>query len=212
MARIIQEKFLFIHCIKTGGTFFKEVLSYYGVPNRETGDFSQKYFPLMMEEHYGLSKVYELHPETKELISFGFVRNPITWYKSKWAHGVMSDFGLKLKVLPDAQAHRMAPVWSDDFNQFVANCIEHYPEGECTYHFKTMLGLFTGKQVFEVGRFEDLILLTAHWLRRFRVQASIQDLRSIPIPRGTDSIKATLSPEMEKELTRVEYKVFEAYY
>ena len=94
MARIINEKYLFIHAAKTGGTFLRETVNRFGIPNYEVG-----------RKHTSFKDLIKERPELQKLESFGYVRNPLTWYRSRWAYGMMTYFGDKIKYMPEAMKY-----------------------------------------------------------------------------------------------------------
>src|SRR5687767_914806 len=116
MARLINNKALFIHSAKTGGTFLREALNRFGVPNYEVG---VKHDPYTQFTQYS--------------DRFGFVRHPVTWIRSRWAYATLTYFPQKIHYMPEAQAHWMAKVWDDDINKFVEKTLEAYPDGIATW-------------------------------------------------------------------------------
>jgi hypothetical protein len=133
MARLINNKLLFIHCAKTGGTFFREMINSVGIPNIEVG-----------AKHDSFNKIIKENPEMEFKECFGFVRHPVTWYRSRWAFAKMSFFKEKLQFNTEAQNHWMAKVWDDDLNQFIVNTLDQYPFGIASKYFNDMLGIFNG--------------------------------------------------------------------
>lgn len=205
MARIINEKYLFIHSAKTGGTFLRETLNRYGVPNFEVGG-----------KHSSFKDVVREYPLTKKLSSFGYVRNPLTWYRSRWAYGMMTYFGEKIKYMPEAFDHWMRPVWSNNLNQFVENILYVYPNGIAYRYFNDMLGIGEEqiKRVSMVYRYENLPYTTLSIVQRNKLEyVQLQDI--MKLPRSLDSqqkYKDEISPELKKEIQITEKKLFEMFY
>lgn len=147
MARIIYNKnytpiYLFIHVAKTGGTFFRESLNYFGVPNKETGDFN-------IEDHYSYSEVIEKHPEYKTLPAFGFVRRPSDWILSRYLYAKKTNFIEKCKYNEEARNHWMYSVWDDHIDTFLYNVIWKNPNVASNYFSKMLNGCY-------VARLEEL--------------------------------------------------------
>lgn len=207
MARIINNKHLFIHVAKTGGTFVREVLNYYGVPNWESGAFE-------IEDHYSISQVLEAHPELKSLKSFGFVRHPVSWYRSRWAYAKMTYFKEKCHFIPEARQHWMYPVWSDDLNRFVENTLFEYPHIATTY-FQNMLGPFDRSglaRVDKVYRFEDMDAAITSLLASHLRHAHKPTLDKIGAKKSSKSVGGQISPELVKLIEEAERPLMEAFY
>lgn len=131
MARIINDQLLFIHVAKTGGTFVREALNRFGIPNWETGVFE-------IEDHYSYEDVILNHPELSRLISFGFKREPVSWIQSRWLWAMETNLLAKIKYNDEAKEHWMADIMCDDVNQFARGIIEKHP-GICKQYFDRML-------------------------------------------------------------------------
>lgn len=158
MAVIINDKLLFIHVPKTGGSFIRSVFKDRSrgghFHSMESGEFK-------VEDHFGIRETKLHHPELCHLYSFGFIRNPVEWIKSRWAWAMESGFEQKMQVNEDAAQHWMAEVWSNDFKTFVENyIIIGQPRAE-----QTMFGLlglapdgtFTMNSISKICKYENLI-------------------------------------------------------
>src|SRR5437667_268495 len=104
---LVTEKSLFIHVPKTGGTFVRRALPALGLPCRESGIFA-------IEDHFSIAQVFATHPglDDGRRLTFGFVRHPVAWIKSRWAWAMISGFAAKTFTDPAAAAHWMATCWS----------------------------------------------------------------------------------------------------
>ena len=90
-----------------------------------------------MLDHFG---VFELPAELLAgRFTFGFVRHPVDWLKSRWAWAVLSGFPGKLTTEPAAAGHWMADCWSDRLDDFVARYLDLHP-GVATRTMLHMLG------------------------------------------------------------------------
>lgn len=112
MARVINDKLLFVHVPKTGGTFVRELINLQGLSNYETGLFEE-------HDHKGILELAEF----SHLKSFGIIRNPYEWTISRWKWGMFTEFEQKVKGGTKAKEHWMADVWSNDINEFLFNTI-----------------------------------------------------------------------------------------
>lgn len=205
MARVINSRYLFIHSAKTGGTFFREALNYFGVPNFESGDFTK-------DDHISIYRLKQEQPELKHLYSFGFVRNPVTWYRSRWAYAMLTHFNEKISYMPAAREHWMAKCWSNNLNKFVEKAIEAYPKGIAIEYFDKMLGLIQGDGVHEVLRYEDLYeFLQKHLEANDRI-VSIDQLKNLPIIRSSSLMRDQISPALIKEIEVHESVLMNMYY
>jgi hypothetical protein len=218
MARLINDTHLFIHSAKTGGTFFREMLNRFGVKNYEVGD-----------KHDSITDIHtKFNNEFCDRTSFGFVRNPLTWYRSRWSYGMMTYFGEKLQAFPinhPIHQHWMADVWSHDFNVFLERCLRImdattvYRDGIAFDYFNKMLGLENQQiltlydRVDRVYRYENIVYVMASIFRdEFNMSVSLRDLSSIPKILESKVIDVKPSPELLKELEKAEKRLLGMYY
>jgi len=146
---LVTAKTLFVHVPKTGGTSVRAMLRAAGVAARESGPFE-------VEDHYGLPELRAAHPQIDNgLLTFGFVRHPVAWLKSRWAWGVVTNMGEKVHYVPAAAAHWMAGCWSDRFEEFAARYLERYA-GVYTQTAFAMLGVWTDRPAMRIGHTESL--------------------------------------------------------
>jgi hypothetical protein len=146
MARVIENKLVFVHVAKTGGTFVREAVNYLGYKNWETGPFEE-------HDHIPVSAIPEQY---KHLPTFGVVRRPFEWICSRWKWAKYTEFGERIKFMKSARAHWMADVWSEDLNQFLFNVINKRPGIAVEYQYG-MLGIGNLNQdVSHILRTENL--------------------------------------------------------
>lgn len=146
---LLSAKTLFLHVPKTGGTTVRLAMAAAGLEVRESGVFD-------VEDHYSLAEVRAAHPGIDDgRLTFGFVRHPAAWLRSRWAWAVVTGFGDKIRTQPDAAAHWMAQCWSGDFHRFVSAYLDRYP-GICTQTMFRILGLWCERPAIFVGKTEAL--------------------------------------------------------
>lgn len=112
----VEDKSLYVHYPKTGGTFVREILKRYCKTDRIESD-------LYHSSHLTLDKI-----DLREFdFTFGTVRNPVEWYQSAWKF--LNDF-LKNGKFREDEWNPLVPMEScyhADFNRFIENCLEQHP-------------------------------------------------------------------------------------
>lgn len=147
MALIIENKLLFIHVPKTGGSYIRSLCSN-NFTCKETGSFST-------HDHYSITECINNNPDVKKYISFGFVRHPVSWIKSRWSWAIISDFNTKVEKEIDAQQHWLAQCWDLDFQQFIKKYINNgIPYCSQTYIDK--LGIDKDDEVDFIFKYENI--------------------------------------------------------
>lgn len=123
MALILNNRVLFIHNPKTGGTFIRSAIKNLNIPYSESGIF-------IIEEHWTAQKVKEFYPMFYDMVQnrcFVFIRNPLDWLASRWAWGI--ETGIMDKINRNelaAKRHRvLGKNMSLDFNEFIDNYIKN---------------------------------------------------------------------------------------
>jgi hypothetical protein len=145
----VTDKTLFIHVQKTGGMSVREALYRCTPVGHESGDAEG-------ERHFGLPELRARHPGIESgRLSFGFVRHPVDWLRSRWAFAVASGFQVHMEHRGTAAQVWMACCWSDSFDGFIANYLERYP-GIATQTMFQKLGLWSSKPADRIGRTETL--------------------------------------------------------
>ena len=150
---LVTDKFVFIHVPKTGGSYCRKVIQACRPEARETcDDLNGEGNP--REEHIGAHATLMMYPELADKKFVGFVRHPVSWYKSRWAWGMLTKFQDKIPHNSAAMTHWMAKVWSQEFTEFIDNIIEFgRPRAWETFTSKLMIH----DEWIEVGRYEQLV-------------------------------------------------------
>ena len=134
---------VFIHVPKTGGSWVRAAVKAAGIRAEESGPFD-------VHDHYG---VFDLPAFlVADRFTFGFVRHPVDWIKSRWAWAMLSGFAEKLEYEPAANGHWMAACFSDSFEQFVRNYLRLHP-GIATASMLRMLGWHQRGFAWEPSRY-----------------------------------------------------------
>lgn len=151
MAKIIENKLLFIHIAKTGGTFIKEVLSVNGFKHYESGDE-------LVHDHISYNDVIKVNPELTKLIPFAIIRKPHEWILSRHSWAMKTEFNYKIKAQPTAQKHWMAKVWDDDPIKFVENTVNECPNIP-TIYFNNMANILfeNNVNIFLTEKMDDCL-------------------------------------------------------
>jgi len=148
---------------------------------------------------------------------FTFVRHPVSWYQSMWAHRVDEEWE------PIDDPEWFSPEWigfwaeftdrcrSDSFEGFVRNCVKHYPEGFVSTLFDAYTNGcdFVGKQesvIEDLCRALDLAGENYDMTRLGKTKA--KNVRGQQPYRRRE---AQYSPDLIKLVTKTESKVIEKY-
>jgi hypothetical protein len=181
-----NDKFAFVHVPKTGGSWVMQALNAAGVPYKTMGEGAAS--------HVGWSDMPE-RPYT-----FGFVREPATWYQSYWAYVRKAD------EVSDNVLDRLV-VTSDDFAQFVervcselrgsvSNMYDHYfgPPGSIDF----------------IGHYENLHEDLLHALATAGQVVDIEAIRNCK-PFNVSSEKPELTPALRALIADAERPAIERF-
>lgn len=131
------DKIIFYHIPKTGGTWVTNVLKHmYGNDAKKLGD--------KFVEDLGL---FDVHVDPKTVtsdgrFSFAFVRDPVDWYRSRWARSVEQGWSNHNVIGRELK--------SGNFDEFVKNCMTKFPEGMLSETYRRF------EDVDFIGRYENL--------------------------------------------------------
>lgn len=136
MAMVLTNS-IFIRTPKTGSTFCKDVITKMGLFEQNIGHNHDKWENLNQNELFA-SKPFK----------FCFVRDPVDWYKSYWAHRMNNIWRPDIRT----DVNFLDLYCKDDsFEQFILNIYDRYPNGFIGDLFERYKRGCTF-----VGRFENL--------------------------------------------------------
>jgi hypothetical protein len=153
MALILNNS-LYIHIPKTGGTWVCEAIKNAGLVRMK----SKRKHPSLAEFRTGNEK----HPKLKDLRVFTFIRNPVTWWQSRWSDPFMRDHYLK-GLKPEIQPWLGSIRWLnhetmisskdqfDDFNTYIKAILSRR-SGFAWEYFRYM----TNVKGIELGKYERI--------------------------------------------------------
>jgi len=156
------DKVIFYHIPKTGGRWVKAAMIYAGVPYRRAkyyyGTDRKPPKELVKAHALRLKREHEtplgvLNEDKDKLFSFTFVRRPLTWYKSFWAHRMLAD-GIEGRMRM-TNSFPLDWIWDGNFEKFIANVLRKYPDGFLTDVFRLYVGK-DGKALDFIGKQENL--------------------------------------------------------
>lgn len=214
---LVLPKSVFLHVPKTGGEWVREAIAAAGIPTRESNRGqtwnAQKHSHLLDTTGLkGWNFAFRRRPLTWRRpwggFLFAFVRNPLDWYRSAWAY--KSERNLWKDDEPfDAKCY------SDDFQQFVRNVLEHYPG-----HVSDLYELYTGREetgvISFVGRQESLAADLVKALRlaneKFDEKALLATSRvnvTAESPKWKD--RCAYTPELEEAVIKAEERIMKRF-
>jgi len=193
---MISDRFVFIHIPKTGGQFFREVVSRLKIPHHEFGDRS---VPLNLRYHQALSELPTA--VTKDRFVFGFVRNPLTWVVSRWAWNLQRkgpDFG----QMRFDQGHRDSLAFvRKDFSEYLDLMLAHRPNTPTIEMWDKLTGT---KNIY---RFEELQPSIVSILRKLGYPVPPSFLKKI-LRKNVSNEKPTLTRDQEEQLRAANADMF----
>ena len=196
---MLTPRVFFLHVPKTGGTWATQALIAAGVPCRAVEIPSRNHYA----EH-GHVWLADIVPDER-LLSVAFVRHPLDWWRSVWAHRMREGW-----LFPNHEIDSRAS--STDFAEFVEMVIEHLP-GFLDGFFER----FTGppeRPIAFVGRFERLVDDLVLALRLAGEPFDEVALRTHPPQNvGTyDRFAASYDPELARALAISEQRTIDRFY
>jgi hypothetical protein len=201
MPTVFNDRIAFLHVPKTGGTWVYRALIEARVPLRD---------PVVEDPdpHYaqkGHVTLEELGPAGRELFTIAFVRHPLDWWLSVWAHRMREGW-----IFPDHEIDSRAS--SEDFDTFVKMVIENLPG-----FAGTLFERFTGPPsapVSFVGRYERLVDDLCDALRLAGQPFDEARLRAFPPYNVGDyeSHPARYRRDLARRLARAEHAAIARFY
>lgn len=169
---LVTPEFVFVHVPRTGGTSaraailerFPDALDSDGHPAAQGDDCNYRLdacgVPIPPQQHLGASKLERRGIRAPRFI--GFVRHPVTWYRSMWSWAMRTNFSEKLLTDEFATRHWLASVWSESFPIFLDRVIAmQVPRAWVVFHEKLTRD---NGSLCEIGHYEmlhcDLFRLT----------------------------------------------------
>jgi hypothetical protein len=144
---LCTERAIIYHIPKTGGTWIKVALQAAGV-RYYTPSWSKEPHPFNLKHAH--STPDNVTPQAKDgRLGITFVRQPVGWYTSYWAFRSRKGARRDEKFPADG-------LWSDDFDRFVSNLLDAYPQGFVTTLYQYYTGV-DGQKVDFIGRQETLV-------------------------------------------------------
>lgn len=198
-----SEKIVFYHIPKTGGIWAKEAMKKAGITLSERRDFKFKQ-GLTHRSCWHRTHLTPENFESIDLFSFCFIRHPVQWYKSFWGFRRRHRLRRPHKILI-----RQDPLeynWSKDFNRFLSNMLDEFPDGYLTGLFK----MFTSHVNF-VGKQENLVddLVTA--LKTAGENFDEKKLRATE-PKNVGQMSPDINSGLHERLLKSESEIIEKYY
>lgn len=207
---------IFLHVPKTGGTWVRTAIDRAGIPNRESNRGQE---PLGFRFHTDLTNTtdrgplnltFRRRPGTWYIpggrFCFAFVRNPLDWYRSYWAHRMRKGWKPRHKI--DSVCA------SDEFETFVGHMLEKFPG-----YVSELYELYTGPEADEigfVGRQENLVPDLIRALRDAGEPFDEGRIRETgPVNLGSElqawSEKSRYSPQLEEAVRRAEHRAMKRF-
>jgi hypothetical protein len=147
--------------------------------------------------------------DKKGLFSFAFVRKPLAWYRSYWAHRNRKGYVLIPKFPLDF-------LWDSSFENFITNVLKTYPYGFLTDIYKCYVGE-DGKALSFVGKQEnlreDLIKALTLAGEKFDKQVinTLKKFNTTPLEKGHDKL-FDIDEGIEQNLVKKEKWIMNTFY
>jgi hypothetical protein len=197
---VVNDRIALLHVPKTGGTWATHAIIEAGVrvTDPDVADPDEHY---AQKGHVRLDQI----PDRERLFTIAFVRHPLDWWRSFWAHRMREGW-----IFPDHEIDSRAS--SEDFDEFVEQVIENLP-GFCGELFERFTGPPAAPASF-VGRYERLVddLVTA--LEDAGQEFNEDALRAFP-PRNVGDeryLNVRYSKDAVRRLARAEGAAIQRWY
>jgi len=188
-----------LHVPKTGGTWATRALIDAGVPCKAV--------ELARLDHYaehGHVWLGDIAPDA-DLFSVAFVRHPLSWWRSFWAHRMREGW-----LFPDHEIDSRAS--SDDFDEFISMVIERLP-GFLGVLFERFIGP-PERPISFIGRYEHLTDDLARAVRLAGEPFDEARLRST-LPENVGDYQrfpACYDPVLAQALAEAEHRTIDRFY
>jgi hypothetical protein len=228
MATLIKGDVLFVHIPKTGGSWVRHVLRRQGLvvmewPHPHPDMTRILNFPRMYPMHFIKQSLKHrsltLYEKIRDSYKFCFVRNPFSWYESRWRFMKSLDWKsfheqyktefphiLKTPWHPNEYLESIGPA---DFDTFMRAVIDRYPG-----YLTQMYGWYAPPQDIDfVGRTENLVDDLIHVLRHVGTSFDEQAIRDTgrinTSPKRVN--KPEWGPDIRQAVRRLEAPIFEHF-
>jgi hypothetical protein len=199
MATVLTPRMRFLHVPKTGGTWVTEALMAAGVPCQILAPPRRDHY----SEH-GHVSLEDAVPRS-QLFDVAFVRHPLDWWRSFWAHRMREGW-----LFPDHEIDSRAS--SEDFDEFIAMVVERLP-GFLEVLFSRFIGP-AAQPIDFIGRYERLSDDLALALRLAGEPFDEAALRSYP-PRNVGDYERWgrhYDPDLALALALAERRTIDRFY
>jgi hypothetical protein len=201
MAAAVNDRIALLHVPKTGGTWACHAIIEAGVHVREPEVVAPD-LHYAQKGHVRLDQI----PGFEELFTIAFVRHPLDWWRSFWAHRMREGW-----LFPDHEIDSRAA--SEDFDDFVEQVLRNLP-GFCGELFERFTGPARAPVSF-TGRYEHLVDDLCFALRVAGQPFDEPKLRGFP-PRNVGDDRwlaaAQYRPEHARRLARAERAAIRRWY
>ena len=194
----VNDKNLYVHYPKTGGTFVREILKRYCKNQRIESNW------------YHSSHLILENVDIKDFeFTFATVRNPVEWYQSAWKF--LNDF-LKRGKFREDEWNPLMPLedcYNDDFNKFIENCLNQYPS-----YYSNSLKLYLGENYNAIDfvlKTETLSFDICKVLERINVKHNPVDILNCP-KFGQRVRPLTWDDSLKKQIIKNEMNVIQTFY
>jgi hypothetical protein len=221
MALIIDDKLIFVHIRKTGGSFLRHYLDEAKTPTKNFGQPED----WNANQHKSISQLIDIDKSVFGLESFAFVREPMQWIRSYWAWAMKSEYLRKVKEgHQPALDHWLHDCMDESFTIFLEKYLELH-KGKATqfileplgFHYNKEEDKLTGKQlVTNVYKYEFLLQSLNDLFRRKHININYDLLLNTPRRREAAHFKYHYASKIPRQLAKMyidsEHHVYEKYY
>lgn len=196
MPTLITPRTRFLHVPKTGGVWVTAALERAGIPCERLARPSA----LMAAEHAALAQTADY----ADRFTFAFVRHPLPWWRSLWAHRMRTGWHPEHEI--DSRAR------SQDFREFVSLVVERLP-GHLNERFCRYVGPPDAEIDF-VGRYESLADDLVRALQLAGEDFDEVRIRAQPRLNANDYVAfpARFDPELAERLAESERAIIDRFY